>query len=131
VEIQTGPLPNAARPYSIIESRLINQYDAYYLDRNNQLRLPALFLRLNDPQQSILYLDLYSGRVARSYGRWERLDRWLYEGLHDFDVPWFYRHRPLWDIIVIFGLSGGVWLSVTGIIIAARRVRMALSSVRS
>jgi hypothetical protein len=121
----------AARPYSIIESRLITRYDAYYLDRDNQLRLPALFLRLNDPQQSILYLDLYSGRVARSYGRWERLDRWLYEGLHHFDVPWLYRHRPLWDIIVIFFLSGGAWLSVTGIIIAGRRVRKTMSSGQS
>jgi hypothetical protein len=121
----------AAQPYSIIESRLINQYDAYYFDRDYQLRLPVLFLRLNDPQQSILYLDLYSGSVTRSYTRWERLDRWLYEGLHDFDVPWLYRHRPLWDIIVIFCLSGGVWLSVTGIIIALRRVRVAVSSARS
>ena len=118
----------AARPYSIIESRLITRYDAYYFDRNNQLRLPALFLRLNDPQQSILYMDLYRGRVARSYGRCERLNRWLYQGLHDFDLPWLYGHRPLWDIIVIFCLSGGVWLCSTAIIIASRRVRMAISS---
>jgi len=120
----------AAKPYSIIESRLMTRYDAYYFDRNSQLRLPALFVRLDDPQHSILYLDPYSGRVARSYSRWERLDRWLYEGLHDFDVPWLYRHRPIWDIIVIACLSGGAWQSVTGIIIALRRVRMAMSSVR-
>jgi len=120
----------AARPYSIIESRLVTRYESYYFDPKNRLRLPALFLRLNDPQQSILYLDLYTGRVARSYSRWERLDRWLYEGLHDFDIPWFYLHRPLWDIVVIFGLSGGVWLSTTGIIIAWRRVRVVTSTSR-
>jgi hypothetical protein len=122
---------SGARPYSIVESQLIKQYDAYYFDRDNQLRLPALFLRLNDPQQSTLYLDLYSGTVARSYSRWERLDRWLYEGLHDFNLPWLYRHRPLWDIVVIFFLFGGIWLSITGIIIASRRVRTAMSSVRN
>ena len=105
----------AAQPYSITDSRLVTRYEAYYSDRNNQLRLPALFLRLNDPQQSILYLDLYSGRVAKSYGRWERLDRWLYQGLHDFNAPWLYRHRPLWDIAVILCLSGEVWLSITGV----------------
>jgi hypothetical protein len=121
----------AAKPYSIIESRLINQYDAYYFGRDNQLRLPALFVRLNDPQQSILYLDLYRGRVARSYNRWERLDRWLYAGLHDFDLPWLYRHRPLWDMIVIFCLAGGTWQSITGIIIAFRRVRMTMSSAKT
>ena len=124
-------MAQAAQPYSVIESRLLTRYDAYYFDRKNQLRLPALFVRLNDPQRSILYLDLYSGRVARCYGRWERLDRWLYEGLHDFDLPWLYSYRPLWDIIVIFCLSGGAWQSVTSIIIAARRVRMATLSARS
>jgi hypothetical protein len=56
---------------------------------------PAPFLRLNDPQETVLYLDLYSGSVTRIYGRWERLDRWPYEGLHNFDLPWLYRHRPL------------------------------------
>jgi hypothetical protein len=122
---------HAALPYSLIESRLITRYDAYYFDRNDQLRLPALFVRLNDPLQSILYLDLYTGRVARSYGRWERLDRWLYEGLHDFDVPWLYGHRPLWDIVVVFCLFGGIWQSITSIIIGARRVRIAISSRRS
>jgi hypothetical protein len=118
---------DAARPYSIVESRLVTRYESYYFDPKNRLRLPALFLRLSDPEQSILYLDLYTGRVARSYSRWERLDRWLFEGLHDFEIPWLYRHRPLWDIIVILGLSGGVWLSTTGIIIAWRRVRLVRS----
>lgn len=121
----------AARPYSITESRVVTRYEPYYVDRANQLRLPALFLRLDDPQRSIFYLDLSTGRVARSYSRWERLDRWLYEGLHDFDLPWLYRHRPLWDMIVILCLSGGLWLSITGIIIATRRVRIAVSSARS
>ena len=120
----------AARPYSILESRLVTRYESYYFDPKNRLRLPALFLRLNDPQQSILYLDLYTGRVARSYSRWERLDRWLYDGLHDLDIPWLYLHRPMWDIVVIFGLSGGVWLSTTGIIIAWRRVRVVTSASR-
>lgn len=121
----------AARPYAIIESRLVTRYESYYFDPRNQLRLPALFVQLNDPQRSILYLDLYTGRVARSYSRWERVDRWLYQGLHDFDVPWLYRYRPLWDIVVIFCLSGGVWLSITGIIVASRRVRVVISSSRS
>jgi hypothetical protein len=39
--------------------------------------------------------------MVRSYSRWDRLDRWLYQGLHDFDLPWLYRYRPLWDVAVI------------------------------
>jgi hypothetical protein len=121
----------AALPYSITESRLVTQYEAYYFDPRDRLRLPALFLRLNDPQQSVLYLDPFTGRLIRSYTRWERLDRWLYQGLHDFDLPWFYRHRPLWDLIMIFCLCGGAWLSITGIVIAQRRVRLAILAARN
>lgn len=44
----------ASRPYSITESRLVTRYEAYYFDPKGQLRLPALFLRLDDPQRSIL-----------------------------------------------------------------------------
>jgi hypothetical protein len=130
-QLLTSIVAQAAKPYSIVESRLITRYEAYYFDRNNQLRLPALFVRLDDSQQSILYLDPYRGRVARRYSRWERLGRWLYEGLHDFDVPWLYRHRPLRDIIVIACLCGGAWQSVTAIIIALRRIRTTTSSARS
>jgi hypothetical protein len=64
-EFLKSVVAHAAQPYSITQSRLIMQYDAYYFDRDNQLRLPALLVRLEDPQQSLLYLDLYRGRVAK------------------------------------------------------------------
>lgn len=122
-QIVRSIVAQTARPYAITESRLVTRYEVYYVDRKNRLRLPVLYLRLDDPQQSIFYIDLFSGGIARSYSRWQRLDHWLYEGPHDFDIPWFYRYRPLWDVIVIFCLAGGTWLSISGIIIGWRRVR--------
>jgi hypothetical protein len=129
-QIVRSAVAEAARPYSIVESRLVTQYEPYYVDREKELRLPALYIRLTDPQGTIFYIDLSDGRVARSYSRWERLDRWLYQGLHDFDLPWLYRYRPLWDVLVIFGLAGGAWLSTTSVIIAWRRIRGATFSIR-
>lgn len=113
----------AARPYSIVDERLVTRYEPYYADRKNELRLPTLYLKFDDPQESIVYIDLHTGRVAASYSRWERMDHWLYTGLHDFEIPWLYRHRPLWDVVVIVCLCGGGWLSITGIIIAWRTIR--------
>jgi hypothetical protein len=122
-ELVESVVSRAAAPYQIIDSRVVNRYEAYYVDRQNRRRLPVLRVRLNDPQHSLLYIDLHDGRVALSYSRMERWDRWLYEGLHDFDIPWLYRHRPLWDVAVIICLAGGTWLSITSIIIAWRRLR--------
>jgi len=113
----------AASPYQIVDSHVVNRYEAYYVDRENRRRLPVLCVRLNDPQHSMLYIDLHDGRVALSYSRMERWGRWLYQGLHDFDIPWLYRHRPLWDMAVIVCLAGGTWLSITSIIIAWRRLQ--------
>jgi hypothetical protein len=112
----------AIAPYSILESRIVRKYDAYYVDREGRKRLPVLFVRLNDPQGTTLYIDMHSGRISQSYGRWARWNRWIYHGLHEFDVPWLYLNRPVWDAVVLSLMTGGTWLSVTGVIVGWRRL---------
>jgi hypothetical protein len=87
------------------------------------LSLPVLRVRYNDPQQTWLYLDPRRGAIVRKEERLTRINRWIYHGLHSFDFPFLYYHRPLWDIVVI-GLSlGGMVLSATTMLPAWRRVR--------
>ncbi|WP_213804694.1 PepSY domain-containing protein [Granulicella sp. dw_53] len=112
----------AIAPLAVIESHIVISYDTYYVDRHNLKPLPALYIRLNDPNQCFFYIDLRNGRVAQSYGRAALWNRWLYHGLHSFDLPWLYRTRPVWDILVISLMLGGIALSVTGCIIAVRRL---------
>ena len=79
------------------------------------------------------YVDLRTGRVAQSYGTGGRWNRWLYHGLHSFDLPWLYRYRPAWDLAVLIPMLGGTGLCVTSVIIAWRRLRrkVAMRSARS
>ena len=114
---------NAASPYKVVETRLVTQYEIYYVDRERRKRLPALYLRLNDANDSAFYIDLHSGRIVESYGTTARYDRWLYRGLHNFDLPWLYRNRPAWDLLVISMMTGGIFLSITGVVIGSRRIR--------
>jgi hypothetical protein len=52
-----------------------------------------------------------------------RVNRWLYKGLHDLDFPFLYYRRPSWDIVIV-GLSiGGIVLSVTTLVPSYRRLR--------
>jgi hypothetical protein len=46
------------------------------------------------------------------------MNRWLYHGLHSLDFPWLYKHRPIWDVIVITFMLGGTALSVTSVMLA-------------
>jgi hypothetical protein len=110
----------AAQPEGLAEIRVIDQYDAYYLDRRRTRPLPVILARLNDADQSRYYIDPKTGRVVGNYNSGNWVSRWLYHGLHSFDFPWLYNYRPLWDIVVITFMVGGTALCVTSLILAWR-----------
>jgi hypothetical protein len=66
------------------------------------------------------YIDPKTARVVEAYDAGLRWNRWLYHGLHSFDFPWLYEHRPAWDILMLTLLAGGTWLCVTSIILAGQ-----------
>jgi hypothetical protein len=61
------------------------------------------------------------------FSRRERLQRWLYHGLHSLDFPFWYYRRPLWDVGVIALCGGGAALSLLGVVLGWRRVRRAVA----
>jgi len=112
-----------AAPYRIAQTRRVTTYEPYYIDRHFRKPLPVLFVQLNDPDQSMYYVDPKTARVVESYDGRSRTARWLYHGLHSMDLPWLYRNRPAWDITVLILMAGGTFLSITSVVIAWRRLR--------
>jgi hypothetical protein len=111
-------LDRAASPFAFTEVRRVTEYESYYLDRENQLPLPAIFVRFNDPARSMYYIDPKKARIVQSYNSNSRWNRWFYHGLHSLNFPWLYKHRPAWDIAVIFLLAGGASLAFTALLLA-------------
>ena len=99
---------------------MIDQYDAYYLDRRRERPLPVILARLNDAADTRYYINPKTGRVVGTYSSRGWMNRWLYHGLHSLDFPWLYNYRPLWDIVVITFMVGGTALCVTSLILAWR-----------
>ena len=60
-----------------------------------------LRLKFDDPDKTWFYIDPRLGRVLARYQRRERLQRWIYHGLHSLDFSFWYYSRPAWDIGVI------------------------------
>ncbi|MCU0648159.1 MAG: PepSY domain-containing protein [Gemmatimonadaceae bacterium] len=83
------------------DTSTLTWYDDYYRDQERQLPLPVLRVRYADRDGTWLYLDPRSGTVAQARGGKSRLERWLYDGLHDFDYAAIVYRRPLWDLLVI------------------------------
>ena len=126
-------IARGAGAHSLAEVRVVSEYEAYYIDREYGLPLPALFVRLDDSAGSMYYVDLRTARLVQSYGTGARWNRWLYHGLHSFDLPWLYRYRPAWDVAVLILMLGGTGLCITSVVIAWRRLRRkaAMASARS
>lgn len=126
---------DAISPTAIAETRIVSEYERYYLDRHHRRPLPVLYVRLNDEEQSAFYIDPKTARVVQSYGTRSRWNRWLYHGLHSFDFPWLYARRPAWDILVMALMLGGTALSITSLPIGwkvlRRRLRPLFSSNRN
>jgi hypothetical protein len=108
---------------AIEEASWLHEYDNYYRSREKALLLPVLRVRYADPQNTWLYIDPHHGRIASKEDRITRLRRWLYTGLHNLDFPYVYSRRPLWDIVMILLLIGGLVLSATTLLPAFRRLR--------
>jgi PepSY-associated TM region len=111
-------LDRAASAFAFTEVRLVTQYESYYLDRDNKLPLPAIFVQFNDPSRSMFYIDPKTARIVQSYNDHSRRNRWFYHGLHSLNLPWLYKYRPAWDIVVIILLIGGASLAVTALLLA-------------
>lgn len=111
----------------IIDHALLTEYDSYYYSRGRQTPLPVLRVRFDDPLQTWVYIDPEMSQVLAQIHRWNRVERWLYSGLHNLDFAFLYDRRPLWDIGMIALCLGGLASSGIGLVMGVRRVRRAAS----
>jgi len=110
----------AVSPSGGADIRVLTDYDSYYLDRRGQRPLPVILAQLHDAARTRCYIDPKTARIVGTYTSGDWMDRWLYHGLHSLDFPWLYKHRPLWDIVVLTFMLGGTALSVTSVILGWR-----------
>jgi hypothetical protein len=107
----------------LVDWQWIDEYDDHYYDRTRTRPLPVLRARYGDAEQTWLYLDPARGAIALVTRRADRLNRWLYHGLHSLDFAWLHNRRPLWDAVVILLSLGGLAGAVTSLLPAWRRLR--------
>jgi len=112
-------------PDAEIESlQQLNQYDAYYYSHHKRFHpLPVLRVKFNDVESTWFHIDLKTGAVTGRKTLKNRVQRWLYNGLHSLDFSILIQHRPLWDVIIICLCCIGFIFSITSIVIGWRRVK--------
>jgi hypothetical protein len=116
-------LKSAAPDVPVLESQLLPEYDSYYYSRGGQTPLPILRVKFGDPDRTWVYVDPEMSQVVARIHRIDRVERWLYNGLHSLDFSFWYNRRPLWDIGVITLSLGGLASSSIGLFLGIRRLR--------
>ena len=110
-----------------VSHELLSDYDAYYYSRNRQAALPVLRVKLDDPMETWVYIDPELGQIVASIHRLQRVERWLYNGLHSLDFGFWYHRRPLWDIGMILLSVGALVTTTIGFWLGWKRVRRGLA----
>ena len=113
----------------LAELSLMREYDAYYLDRLRRRPLPVIYARIDDAAGTRYYIDPKTASIVDSYNARDWVSRWLYHGLHSLDLPWLYKYRPLWDIVVITLMLGGTAVCITSLVLAWRVLARKLAVV--
>jgi hypothetical protein len=62
-------------------------------------------------------------QVLAEIPRLSRVERWLYNGLHSLDFAFWYTKRPLWDVVMIVLLVGGLTSAILGTWMGITRLR--------
>ena len=74
-----------------------------------------------------IHVNLNDGRLISVMDDSRRIYRWLFNGIHSLDLPGLANRRPLWDVLMILLMAVGFVFSLTGIVIAYKRVARVLN----
>jgi hypothetical protein len=108
----------------IVEHTLLQEYDSYYYSRRQLTPLPVVRVKFADPAETWVYVDPEVSQVLAAIHRLNRVERWLYNGLHSLDFAFWYDSRA-WDVGMIVLCLGGMASSGLGLFLGIRRMRRA------
>jgi uncharacterized iron-regulated membrane protein len=124
-------IPSLIPSASLASLELITEQDDYYYSRHNRYRpLPVYRAKFNDANDSWFHIDAANGNVLNRVDNASRRERWLFNGLHSLDFQLLWKHRPLWDILVIALSLIGLGFSVTSVVVGWRRLTSQKKLVR-
>jgi hypothetical protein len=108
---------------NVTDVERLTEEHLYWYSHHSQRPLPVLEIRFDDPSATWLYIDPATGSIAGLRDRSSRTYRWLFNFLHDYDLPVLLRNQPARDIIVWLLSIAGLVVSVSGVVIGYRTLK--------
>ena len=100
----------------------LSEGDEYWHTGFRIRSLPVLRVAFDDSANTWFHIDPVTGQVLGILDDTGRLDRWTNSGVHDIDLAFLHKYRPLWDIVVWMLMLAGLFIAVSGMVIGYRRL---------
>lgn len=107
---------------AIASAELIHAEDLYYYSRSTPRALPAVRVRLADPEETTWYLDPATGRILLRVDSASRAHRWIFNALHRLDFPPL-GYSSAWTAVITTLCLLGAMLAASACVIGWRRTR--------
>ena len=124
--VSAAELADAARRVAgsadVLQASMLTEEDAYYVRNDDSFVLPVYRVILGDVDRTHHYIDPKTGALVQQLDRNARWYRWLF-AWHRLDFASWIRARPLWDVVMLVLLAGGLSLVAAGAYLAATRCR--------
>ena len=126
IRLEDAALIEAARHVfpsaPVIDAYRLTEETLYWYSHNAKRPLPVVKVSFGDPSATWLYLDPATGAIAGLSDRSSRTYRWLFNFIHDYDLPLLLRNQPARDILVWVLSIAGLVVSVSGVVIGWRTI---------
>lgn len=106
----------------VVETAVLSSYDAYYHATERRPPLPVLRVKFGDPDATWFYIDPKMSQVVGRFTRRQRLQRWIYHGLHSLDFNFWIYQGWVWTAVMVALCAGGTVLSAIGVLIGIKRL---------
>lgn len=116
----------AARMYpkaAISRVQRLIEPSLYWYSHHDKRPLPVLEIEVSDASRTTTYVDPASARVVGLIDNSARAYRWMFDFLHDYDLPVLLRNQPARDILVWLLSIAGLIISVSGVVIGWRTLK--------
>jgi len=101
---------------------LINEYDNYYMSLDNDRPLPVYKIEIADKDKSTYYINPRTGK-HKYVNQNKRARKWVFSGLHYFNIKYLADHPALWTAIMWILCLGGIVVTGTGVIMGGSYIK--------
>lgn len=110
-------LPNS----EVSSIALLERHDNYYYSHHQRFRpLPVFRVKFSDPESTWFHIHAQTGELLGRLTFRNRVQRWLYNGMHTLDFSFLLDRRPLWDILLALLCAATALFALTSLIIACK-----------